>query len=316
MMRVIVDQDIAPIQAVRDGLPADWEVSVGVPGDPDQLVGALADVDILITTSRVSVTREVLANTDLAIIGKLGTGTDNIDLVAAQELGVTVTYTPGYNALSVAEHALGLMLAAARHHTRGRRLLESDRWRDDMPLGTRISGSRIGIVGLGNVGKRLAKLLNGFDADVRYHDPYIPTIDGEVVNATPIPFEDLLAESGCIFLTAELTDETAGMIDEDAVARMPDDAILVNTARGPVIDEAALVAALQAGTIGAVALDVFEAEPLDSDSPLLAFDNVVATPHVGGMTAADREKTISHLTRNLRAWRAGESIPDRFLARP
>ncbi len=316
MVRVIVDQDIAPIQAVRDGLPAEWDVTVGVPGDPAGLVEALAGVDILVTTSRVTVTREVLANIDLEIIGKLGTGTDNIDLAAARELGVPVTYTPGYNALSVAEHALGLMLATARRHPEGRRLIESGRWRDEMPLGTRISGRPIGIVGLGNVGKRLAKLLHGFEAEVRFYDPYIPTIDGELVNAISSSFEELLAESGCVFLTPELTDETVGMIDEDALERMPDDVILVNTSRGPVLDEDALVSALETGTIGAVGLDVFAEEPLGPDSPLLAFDNVVVTPHVGGMTAADREKTISHLTRHLRAWRSGETIPDRFLARP
>ncbi len=316
MTRVAIDQDIAPIEAVRAGLPANWELSVGVPGNPGELIEALAVADVLITTSRVTVTEEVFEHSDLEIIGKLGTGTDNIDLGAAAAHDVPVTYTPGYNALSVAEHALGLLIAAARRYTHGRQLIEGGGWRNRIPLGKRISGASIGIVGLGNVGKRFAKLIEAFDVEVRYFDPHIPAIDGELVNTTAVSFDELLTESDCVVLTPELTEETIGMIDGEALERMPDDAILVNTARGPVIEEAALVAALESDTIGAAGLDVFEEEPVPADSPLLAFENVVVTPHVGGMTAADREKTISHLTRNLREWGEGRPIPDRFLARP
>ena len=282
-MRAVVDQDIAPTDRLRGQLPGDWTVSVGIEGTEEAAIEAVADADVVFVTSRIPVTRAVIeAAPDLAVIAKIGTGIDNVDLEAAAEAGVPVTYTPGHNALSVAELTLGLILATARRFTEARRTVEAGGWRDEVTLGTRLSGSTVGIVGFGNVGKRVGTLLGGFDVDVLVYDPYVHTIDAELVGGENAPFDRLLAESDVVVINAELTDETRGMIGERELGSMKESAILVNTARGPIVETDALVAALRAGEIAGAGLDVFETEPLGADAALLEFDNVVLTPHVAG----------------------------------
>lgn len=315
MTRVVVDQDITPTAGIEEGLPNGWDIDVGIGRDTDEVIAALDGADILLTTSRIKVTREVLSRShSLQLVGKIGTGIDNVDLEAARELGIPVTYTPGYNALSVAELGLGLMLGAARRYTEARKLLEDGRWRDELSLGKRISGTTVGIVGLGNVGKRFAQLLTGFHANIVYSDPYIPPIDGEIVGADPVALDALLETSDFVVLMPELTAETTGLIGHRELSLMQDDAILVNTARGTVVDEKALIEALEKDEIGGAGLDVYEVEPLDASSPLLSFDQVVTTPHIGAMTHADRTKTITELTHNVIALTRGDPVDPSCLA--
>ena len=314
-MRAVVDQDIAPTDRLRGQLPGDWTVSVGIEGTEEAAIEAVADADVVFVTSRIPVTRAVIeAAPDLAVIAKIGTGIDNVDLEAAAEAGVPVTYTPGHNALSVAELTLGLILATARRFTEARRTVEAGGWRDEVTLGTRLSGSTVGIVGFGNVGKRVGTLLGGFDVDVLVYDPYVHTIDAELVGGENAPFDRLLAESDVVVINAELTDETRGMIGERELGSMKESAILVNTARGPIVETDALVAALRAGEIAGAGLDVFETEPLGADAALLEFDNVVLTPHVAGTTSESRAETIDRLAANVLAILEGEPVPDRYLA--
>lgn len=317
MTRAVVDQDIAPIERLTDQLPDDWSVAVGIEGTTEGAVAALADADVALVTSRIPVSRTVLeAATDLAVVGKLGTGIDNVDLAAAADRGVAVTYTPGLNARSVAEHTIGLVLATARHHTEARRLLEAGAWRDETTLGTQLAGKTVGIVGFGNVGKRVGRLLTGFDVELLVSDPYVPEIDPELEGGEMVPLPRLLEASDVVCVNAALTEETRGMIDAEALERMKETAILVNTARGPIVDTEALVAALRAGELAAAGLDVFETEPLGADADLLALDNVVCTPHVAGMTRESRAATIDRLADNVRALMAGRPVPDRYLATP
>lgn len=311
MKRVLVDRDIQPAQAVEAAFPDDWDIEVGI--DADRGIGDA--VDILLVTSRIPVTEQVIAETpSLEVIGKLGTGIDNVDLDAAGSAGIPVVYTPGYNALSVAELALGLLLATARRFTEARNLLERGRWRDEMTLGTRVTGKTVGIVGLGNVGKRFGNLFRGFNVDLCYHDPYVSPIDGELVGGKSVEFEHLLSESDFVCLMPELTAETRALIGASEFDHMSNDAILINTARGPVIDETALVNALRHGQIRGAGLDVFADEPLDPDSPLLDCENVVLTPHIGAMTHEDREKTIAELTKNVKAAIVGDPIDPACIA--
>lgn len=314
MTRALIDQDITPTDRLLDHLDDTWETTVGVDGDEDALLDVVDDYDVLLVTSRVPLTRDVIAAADrLKLIGKLGTGIDSVDLDAAREHGVTVTHTPGHNALSVAEHALCLTLACARRLPTAGNLLSEGRWRDEYPLGTRLSGSTVGLVGFGNVGKRVGKLLSGFDVDVLVHDPYVPTIDAELADAEIRPFEDLLEGSDFVILTPELTDETRHLIGSSELRRMGKDAVLVNVSRGPVVDESALVEALQSGEIGGAGLDVFEDEPLGSDSPLLTLENVVTTPHVAAMTDECRRGNIDQLAENVTRLFAGEPVLDRYV---
>jgi phosphoglycerate dehydrogenase-like enzyme len=314
MTRALIDQDITPTDRLLDHLDDTWETTVGVDGDEDALLDVVDDYDVLLVTSRVPLTRDVIAAADrLKLIGKLGTGIDSVDLDAAREHGVTVTHTPGHNALSVAEHALCLTLACARRLPTAENLLSEGRWRDEYPLGTRLSGSTVGLVGFGNVGKRVGKLLSGFDVDVLVHDPYVPTIDAELADAEIKPFEALLEGSDFVILTPELTGETRQLIGPSELRRMGNDAVLVNVSRGPVVDESALVEALQSGEIGGAGLDVFEDEPLGSNSPLLSLENVVTTPHVAAMTDECRRGNIDQLAENVTRLFTGDPVLDRYV---
>lgn len=315
MPRVLVDQDITPTDRLLDQLPDAWETDVGIEKEGSGLVTPIADYHVLLVTSRIPLTRDVLDGaSNLEVVGKLGTGIDSIDVEAARENGITVTHTPGHNALSVAEHALGLVLATARRLTAARNLIEEGRWRDEYALGTRLSGSTVGIVGFGNVGKRVGRLLSGFDVDIRLHDPYVHEIDAELVGGTPSTLDDLLRESDVVVLTPELTDETRGMIGERELSLMDSSAILVNTARGPVVQEDPLLDALSSGSIAGAGLDVFATEPLGSDSPFLDLENVVLTPHVAAMTTECRVENIDQLAANVTRLMAGESVNDRYVA--
>ncbi|WP_200530351.1 NAD(P)-dependent oxidoreductase [Halorubrum sp. LN27] len=313
--RALVDQDVKPRDVLEREVGDALALEVGVEPTEEALIEALDGVEILFTTSRLPVTRRVLENADsLRLVAKIGTGIDTIDLDAAADEGVTVVYTPGMNALSVAEHALTLLLAVKRNVLIGQRALEAGKWRDEVPNASAVAGTSVGIVGFGNVGSRLAGLLDGFNVDVYAHDPYVHDIDTQVTGATLTDFETVLSEPDAVVVTAEHTPETRGMIDERALAAMDDDAVLVNTARGPIVDTGALVDALAAGTIGGAGLDVFETEPLPADSPLHDFENVVTTPHIAASSVRARSAIIETLVECAFAFLDGDTLPERFVA--
>jgi phosphoglycerate dehydrogenase-like enzyme len=314
MYRGVLDEDIRPRGPLLDVVGDRIDVAVGIDGDEASTVDRLAGADVAFVTSRIPVTRRVMEATDLSTVAKIGTGIDNVDLAAARERGVAVTHTPGINALSVAEHALGLLLATRRHVVAGHRALGAGRWRDSVPLGTLVSGSTVGLVGLGNVGRRVASLLRGFDVETLAHDPYVDRIDGEPVHAELADLGTLLGRSDSVVVAAELTDETRGLIDREALRRMDDDAVLVNVGRGPVVDPDALVDALRGGRLGGAGLDVHATEPLPPDSSLHGFENVVLTPHVGGSTETARREGARTLGRNALSLLDGDPVPERYLA--
>lgn len=315
MPRVIIDQDITPTDRLLDQLPDSWEPEVGIEKSGARLRPPIADYDVALVTSRVPVSGDTLGReSSLRIVGKLGTGIDSVDIETAKENGVTVTHTPGHNALSVAEHTIGLTLATARRLTAARELVAEGRWRDEYTLGSRLSGSTVGIVGFGNVGKRVGTLLSGFDTDILAYDPYVPEIDTELVGGEQASLDVLLRESDVVVLTAELTDETRGLIGERELSLVGPSSILINTARGPIVQEEALLSALSSGTIGGAGLDVFTAEPLGADSELLQLENVVVTPHIAAMTSECRAENIDQLVENVTRLMAGDPVHDRYVA--
>lgn len=315
MTRAIVDQDITPTDRLLDSLPDEWNVTVGIAADGATLRTELPAYDVTIVTSRITLTRSVLDGaTDLELIGKLGTGIDSIDLAAARDHGIAVTHTPGHNALSVAEHALGLTLASARRLPAASELIVQGQWRDDYPLGTRLSGSTVGIVGFGNVGKRVGMLFSGFDVDLLVADPYVPSVDAELAHGQRVELDTLLESCDVVILTPELTEETHGLIGATELSRMRESALLINVSRGPVVKETALVSAVESGAIAGAGLDVFENEPLPADSPLEDLDNVVLTPHIAAMTSECRTGNIDQLAENVSRLFHSESILDRYVA--
>ena len=213
-------------------------------------------------------------------IGRFGLGVDNIDLPAAAACGITVTYVPDYCLREVSDHAMALLLALARKVTLSNKLVQSGRWEVPpiVPL-RRLEGQVLGLIGFGNIPRALAPKAQAFGLKVIAHDPYVPKEALAKAKVEGVSFDDLLARSDFISVHAPLLPATRGLINTAAFARMKKGAVLINTARGPLIDEAALIDALDSGRLGGAALDVVSVEPLAKDSPLVGRDNVILTPH-------------------------------------
>jgi D-3-phosphoglycerate dehydrogenase / 2-oxoglutarate reductase len=214
------------------------------------------------------------------VIGRFGLGVDNIDIKTAAALNITVTYVPDYCLREVSDHAMALLLALARKVPFSNALVQQGRW--EMPAVVpirRLEGQILGLVGLGNIPRQVVPKAKAFGFQVLAHDPYVSTAVAQGLGVELVSFEHLLEMSDYISVHAPLTANTRGLFNAAAFARMKKGACLINTARGPLLDEAALVAALDAGHLGGVALDVVGAEPLDKGSPLLGRPNVIVTPH-------------------------------------
>ena len=213
-------------------------------------------------------------------IGRFGLGVDNIDLPAAKEFGIAVNYVPDYCLREVSDHAMALLLALARKVTFANRLVQSGRWEVPpiVPL-RRLEGQVLGLVGFGNIPRALAPKAKAFGLKVITYDPYVSQDALASSGVESVSFDDLLARSDFISVHAPLQPATRGLMNAKAFAKMKKGAYLINTARGPLVDEAALVAALDSGHLGGAGLDVVTNEPLPKDSPLTGRDNVILTPH-------------------------------------
>jgi D-3-phosphoglycerate dehydrogenase len=213
-------------------------------------------------------------------IGRFGLGVDNIDLPAARELGIAVNYVPDYCLREVSDHAMALLLALARKVTFSNKLVQSGRW--EVPPITplrRLEGQVLGLIGFGNIPRALAPKAKAFGLKVLTHDPYVKPEALKAAGVEGVSFDDLLARSDFVSVHAPLMPATRGLMNAAAFAKMKKGALVINTARGPLIDEPALIAALDSGHLGGAALDVVMTEPLAKDSPLIGRDNVILTPH-------------------------------------
>jgi D-3-phosphoglycerate dehydrogenase len=213
-------------------------------------------------------------------IGRFGLGVDNIDLPAAKALGIAVNYVPDYCLREVSDHAMALLLALARKITLSNALVQSGRWEVPpiVPL-HRLEGRVLGLIGFGNIPRTLAPKAQAFGLKVITHDPYVAQDVLAKAGVEAVSFVELLARSDFISVHAPLMPATRGLVNAAAFAKMKNGALLINTARGPLVDQGALVAALDSGKLGGAALDVVATEPLAKDSPLLGRDNVIITPH-------------------------------------
>lgn len=285
-----------------------------LPPPPADLAAALARSDAVMAMVVDRITPEMLtAAPRLRIVANMAVGYDNIDPAAAADLGVWVTNTPGVLAETTADLAFGLLLAAAR------RIVESDRdtraggWKTWSPtgfLGVDAFGATLGIVGLGEIGEAVARRARGFKMRILYHSrTRKPALEADLgLEYRPLP--ELLAESDFVSLHTPLTPETRHLIDAAALAAMKPGAILVNTARGQVVDQDALVDALRAGRLGGAALDVTTPEPLPLDHPLYTFPNVIITPHIGSASRATRARMAEMAAANILAVLAGREPPN------
>jgi D-3-phosphoglycerate dehydrogenase len=254
-------------------------------------------------------TRQVLERCRrLKVIGRIGIGMDQLDLAAAAGRGVTVVNAAGAQAAAVADHAMALMLCLARNvvasHTA---LLAGDRRPPWQFMGIEMEGKTLGIVGFGAIGRRLAQRAFGFGMAVRACDPYVSPDAIEEAGATPGSLAEVLAGSDFVSLHVPLTDETRHLIGARELAAMRSAAYLINTARGPIIDETSLVAALRDGEIAGAGLDVYEEEPLAAGSPLLALDQVVLTPHIAGWAVEAQVRTQERVAKDVARVLRGET---------
>lgn len=284
-------------------LPPGWTVGTSVSRQPDDQLAALRGADFGVTGD-VPVTAEMMASSGLKAIHKWGVGYDNIDLEAARANGVRVLRTTGSNAVAVAETTLGMILSINRNLVRGHVGIQDGRWRKGelSPTSMKLSGKTVGIVGFGNIGQALAKLLQGFGCTILYskRTRLPPELEAET-GARFAELEELLGSSDVVTLNCELNDSTRNLIDARRIGLMQPGAILVNAARGGVLVEADLAAAILSGHLRGAAVDVFAIEPIEPGNPLIGLDNVLLTPHVGAISADGYAPSVSRIVANLHA---------------
>jgi len=273
----------------------------------DDILAVARDADaILVTYAKLP--GELLRQlTRCKAIGRFGLGVDNIDLPAAKQLGIAVNYVPDYCLREVSDHAMALLLALARKITLANKLVQSGRWELPplVPL-RRLDGQVLGLIGFGHIPRALAPKAQAFGLRVVAHDPYVSAQTFAAAAVEDAGFEALLGMADFVSVHAPLTPATRGLMNAAAFAKMKKGALLINTARGPLIDEAALVAALDSGQIGGAALDVVAAEPLAKDSPLLNRDNVIVTPHAAYYSVEALDELQSKCAADLARVLSGE----------
>jgi len=274
------------------------------PPSREELLEAVKDVDALYCTLNEKIDKELLDRAEkLRVVGTMSVGVDHIDVEYATSKGVYVVHTPGVLTETVADHAWALLLAAARRVAEADDMIRRGEWTipwaPTMLLGHDVYGKVLGIIGLGRIGYAVARRARGFDMKILYYDVVRRPEAEKELGAEYTTLDDLLRRSDFVTIHVPLTPETRKLIGERELKLMKKTAILVNTARGPIVDQKALTKALSEGWIAAAGLDVFEEEPIDPNDPLLRLRNVVLTPHIG---------SASHDTRNKMAEMAAEGI--------
>jgi D-3-phosphoglycerate dehydrogenase / 2-oxoglutarate reductase len=252
----------------------------------DDTLAMAPQADAMIVRSGTTADTELLARAEnLKVIVRAGVGVDNIDLDECTRRGIVVMNTPNGNTTATAEHAFALMLALARHIPQADASLRVGRWDRKLYMGTELSGKRLGIIGFGRVGREVAKRAQAFNMTECAYDPFVPE---ELARHLGIPLvatlDELYARADIISLHAVVTDRTRGMINAASIAKMKTGVLIVNAARGALINNADLAAALHSGKVGGAAIDVYAVEPPPDDHPLIGLDNVIHTPHLGAST--------------------------------
>lgn len=287
--RILIADPVAPegIELLR----AIGEVEVKTGQAADALVASIENYDALVVRSETKVTRAILeAGTRLQVVGRAGVGVDNIDLEAATERGVIVVNAPQGNTIAAAEHTIALLMALARHIPQADASMRAGKWDRKTYVGTEVRGKTLGVIGLGPIGSEVARRGVGLDMRVLAHDPYVAEERVRSLGAEPADFETLISVADFISVHVPMTAATRGMISTDQFARMKEGVRLLNVARGGIIDEAALAEAVKAGKVAGAAVDVFTAEPIDPQNPLLGDPRIITTPHLGASTAEAQER--------------------------
>ncbi|MDT5323380.1 MAG: D-3-phosphoglycerate dehydrogenase / 2-oxoglutarate reductase [Mycobacterium sp.] len=278
--------------------------------DREKLLAAVPDADALLVRSATTVDAEVLAAAPkLKIVARAGVGLDNVDVDAATARGVLVVNAPTSNIHSAAEHALALLLAAARQIPAADATLRDHTWKRSSFSGAEIFGKTVGVVGLGRIGQLVAQRLAAFGAHIAAYDPYVSAARAAQLGIELLTLDELLARADFISVHLPKTKETAGLINKEALAKTKPGVIIVNAARGGLIDEEALAEAVISGHVRGAGIDVFATEPC-TDSPLFELPQVVVTPHLGASTEEAQDRAGTDVAASVKLALAGEFVPD------
>lgn len=299
----------APLAILKQAIAGDFELEVLDALSVDELRERIADADYLLVSGRMRIDGETLACArKLKMIQRTGVGLDSLDLDCIKERGIPLYVNQGVNSTSVAEHALYLILAALRRSYFVNRQIRSGIWKkQETGLTTHeLAGKTVGVVGMGNIGRKVARRVAAFDARILYYDAYrLNPEDEAALGVEFCSMGDLLAHADVVTLHCPANGD-GPLIGASELARMRDGAIIINTARGSLVDMDALVAALNSGKLAAAGIDVFDSEPIAADHPILACDNAVLSPHIGGVTYEAFASMMEGAVGNMRAFERGD----------
>lgn len=308
MARILVTEKLA--QAGLDKMAAaGFDVDEQLEWTPESLLEIVKGAHALVVRSATKVTRAVLeAATDLTVVGRAGVGLDNVDIEAATQLGVMVVNAPESNILSAAEHAFALLLAQARNIPQAHAALVAGRWERSKWEGVELHGKTLGVVGLGRIGALVAQRAMAFGMHIVAYDPYVTEERARRMGVSLLTLDDLVAIADFITIHLPKTKETAGLFDAALLAKTKPGVRIVNAARGGLVVEADLAAAVASGHVGGAALDVFDAEPC-TDSPLFGLAPVVVTPHLGASTGEAQDKAGEQIAEQMILALNGDFVP-------
>lgn len=296
--------DEAPVEKLKAQYDVHWDDTLV--DRPEEIKSLIKDARALIVRNRTKVTGEILdAGPRLEVVGRLGVGLDNIDQEACKARGVTVCPATGSNNVSVAEYAICAALMLLRGSFYSRDEILAGTWPRNKYVGREVRGKTLGLFGFGMIGQSAARMARGLEMEVIAHDPFVPAESGAWKLAENVSFGDLLARSDILSVHTPLLPETRGIVNAAAMTKMKAGAMLINTARGGIIDEDDLVAALKSGQVGGAALDVFADEPLTKETAAKFADapNLIMTPHISGVTVESSEAisiiTVDNVLREL-----------------
>ena len=305
---VLIAEELAP--SALDVLARDFEVRHVDGTDRVALLAALAEAEAVLVRSATQIDAEALAaGPRLKVVARAGVGLDNVDVAAATARGVMVANAPTSNIVSAAEHAIALLLASARNIAPAHAALRNGEWKRSRYTGVEISEKIVGIVGLGRIGVLVAQRMSAFGTRLIAYDPFVQPARAAQIGVRLVSLEELLAESDFVTIHLPKTADTLGLIGEKELRLVKPSVRIINAARGGLVDEEALAAALVEGRVAGAGVDVYRTEPC-TDSPLFGLENVVATPHLGASTAEAQDKAGLAVARSVRLALLGEFVPD------
>ncbi|MET0134324.1 MAG: phosphoglycerate dehydrogenase [Kibdelosporangium sp.] len=305
---VLIAEKLAP--SVLDVFGEEVEVRHVDGTDRPALLAEVASADALLVRSATTVDAEVLAATDrLKVVARAGVGLDNVEVPAATDRGVLVVNAPTSNIVSAAEHAVALLLAVARRVPAADQSLQGGAWKRSSFSGVEINGKTVGVLGLGKIGQLFAARLAAFDTTIIAYDPYVAPARAAQLGIELVELDELLARADFISVHLPKTPETKGLIGADQLAKTKKGVLIVNAARGGLVDETALADAIRSGHVGGAGIDVFATEPT-TESPLFGLPNVVVTPHLGASTSEAQDRAGTDVARSVLLALRGDFVPD------